>query len=73
MVTPALKFIESKNDPAELQVMLSQMQSSLPMMESRKDQMPPGAIDGMKYVLKKLQQRIDELNAAKNQSSQEKN
>jgi hypothetical protein len=35
-------------------------------MEARKNELPPGAIEGMKYVLKKLRERIDTLNADKN-------
>jgi hypothetical protein len=64
LIMPALSMINSKDDPAELEMIYSQMSASLPMMEARQAEMPPGAIDGFKYVLKKLRERIDSLQPA---------
>ena len=63
LVKPMLSMIESKDDPEELGEMLRQMEAALPQMEARRDQSPPGAIEGFKYVLKKLRERIDALKA----------
>jgi predicted Zn-dependent peptidase len=66
MIAPVMEMINAKDDPAELENMYAQMSAALPMMEARKNELPPGAIDGMKYVLKKLRERIDTLNSEKN-------
>jgi predicted Zn-dependent peptidase len=56
-----VKMIESKTDAAELQTMLTQIEGELPKLAQMKDQLPPGMMDGMNYVIKKLKARIDSL------------
>ncbi len=65
-IAAGLKAINAKEDPAELQQMLSQLEAVMPMIEAQKDKAPPGTMEGMKYMMKKLRARIDELNAKKN-------
>jgi len=45
--------------------MYSQMSAELPKVEANKERLPPGAAEAMKYVLKKLRERIDSLKADK--------
>lgn len=66
-VTTMLKRLVERDDPEELQRILAQMQAQLPMMEAQKDRLPAGMIDGMNYMIRKVQERIDELGVPRNE------
>ena len=64
-IAQLMQYAQSKTKPEELQTLLAQIQLQLSAMQARKDQAPPGAIEGMEYAVKKLTARIEELKAAK--------
>jgi predicted Zn-dependent peptidase len=64
-VAQLLEYAKSKSKPEELQALLAQIQLQLSAMQSKRDQAPPGAIEGLEYAVKKLKARIEEMKAAK--------
>ncbi len=56
-----LKQLIDKDNPEELQMIVTQLEAQIEQLSARQDQLPPGAIDGMRYVVKKLRERIASL------------